>query len=248
MNVRYGLLALVMLGLVFAMPPWAGTGQARGPSADLAQNITGNYSITEEEIEGLIYMLQEEKLARDVYLTLYEKWGAQIFYNIAQSEQRHMDAVLAVMEAYGIENPLPSDDRGVFRDQMFVDLYNQLVEEGSQSLEAALQVGIKIEELDIADLEERMAVVTNPEILRVYQNLEAGSENHLRAFKAQLEGTTPGGQGQMQAGQGQQGPQQQPKVERKVLRWRFLGFTIEIPVTVQDGKIIEKPWWAFFIQ
>ena len=36
-------------------------------------------SLTDEEIESLVFMHEEEKLARDVYLTLYDLWGFQIF-------------------------------------------------------------------------------------------------------------------------------------------------------------------------
>jgi hypothetical protein len=39
-------------------------------------------------------MREEEKLAHDVYMTLYEKWGQQIFKNIAASEETHTNAVL----------------------------------------------------------------------------------------------------------------------------------------------------------
>ena len=53
-------------------------------------------SLSDEEVYWLMYMREEEKLARDVYATLYEKWGTRIFNNIRVSEQRHMDAVKAL--------------------------------------------------------------------------------------------------------------------------------------------------------
>ena len=141
----------------------------------------------ETETASLIHMRQEEKLARDVYLALQMKWGAQIFANIARAEQKHMDMVGVILERYGIEDPVTDDTIGIFADDVFVELYGQLVEAGSSSLEDALQVGATIEDLDIWDLEEALLnEVDNEDIKAVYQNLWKGSRNHMRAFASQL--------------------------------------------------------------
>jgi hypothetical protein len=58
---------------------------------------------------------------------------------------------------------------------------------GSKSLVDAVKVGMLIEELDIKDLLELIEQTENEELLFVYNNLEKGSENHLRAFNRQLE-------------------------------------------------------------
>ncbi len=142
--------------------------------------------LTQEEKEDLIYMRQEEKLARDVYLALYDKWGIQTFKNIAASEQRHTDSVKELLNKYNIADPITDDSRGAFKDQGFIDLYNSLVEKGSSSEVEALKVGATIEDLDIKDLEDRIVHTNNPEIVKVYTNLMNGSKNHLRAFVSQL--------------------------------------------------------------
>ncbi len=49
--------------------------------------------LSAEEIAGLVYMWEEEKLARDSYLLLDEEWDLMIFASISVSEQRHMNAV-----------------------------------------------------------------------------------------------------------------------------------------------------------
>ncbi|WP_372816136.1 DUF2202 domain-containing protein [Pyrococcus kukulkanii] len=49
--------------------------------------------LTQEERDGLLYMVEEEKLAHDVYTKLDEKWGLEIFKNIANSESTHVNAV-----------------------------------------------------------------------------------------------------------------------------------------------------------
>ena len=61
--------------------------------------------LTQEEKDGLLYMVEEEKLAHDVYTKLYEKWGLQIFKNIADSESTHVNAVRLLLDKYGLTDP-----------------------------------------------------------------------------------------------------------------------------------------------
>jgi hypothetical protein len=142
--------------------------------------------LTADEITGLLYMREEEKLAHDVYLTLSGQWGMNIFQNIAGSEATHSEAVLTLINRYGLEDPAAGNGVGVFTDPDLQALYDQLVADGGQSLASALRVGAAIEEIDILDLEKRLAQTDQPDITLVYQNLMAGSRNHLRAFVSVL--------------------------------------------------------------
>ena len=140
------------------------------------------YELSQEERDGLIHMRIEEKLARDVYIVMGELWNYKVFLNIQLSEQKHMDAVKKLLDKYSIPDPLTTDSVGVFPDAQFQLLYDQFILQGSQSLNEALLVGKSIEELDIADLTFQLTFVDNPDIIKVYQNLKAASENHLAAF------------------------------------------------------------------
>lgn len=151
-----------------------------------ANPVASSGGLSEEEIEGLVFMREEEKLARDVYRALYEIWGLRIFQNISSSEQVHTDAVKNLLFRYGIEDPMSTDQIGVFVNPDLQALYDQLVGQGSQSLGEALKVGAAIEEIDILDLETQLAATDNPDILEVYGRLLSGSENHLRAFTSTL--------------------------------------------------------------
>ena len=134
-------------------------------------------------------MREEEKLARDVYLALYDIWGLQIFNNIASSEQTHTDAVKTLIDRYGITDNFASE-YGLFINPDLQALYDQLVAKGSQSLGDAIKVGAAIEEIDILDLEESLEKTDKTDIITVYNNLLKGSENHLRAFVSTLERQT----------------------------------------------------------
>lgn len=154
------------------------------------KNLTPSGELSDAEAEGLLFMREEEKLARDVYLALYDLWGSPVFSNIAQSESAHMEAVLTLLNAYGLEDPAAATGEGEFINTDLQVLYNRLVAEGEQSLAEALRVGAAIEEIDILDLEERIAQTDKVDIINVYNNLLKGSSNHLRAFVSNLERQT----------------------------------------------------------
>jgi len=139
-----------------------------------------------DEAATLIHMREEEKLARDTYLTLHGTWGEPVFATIAESEQRHTDAMLNMLTRYGIEDPVPSDDVGAFADSSFTELFDELVSRGEQSLPEAYYTGAYIEELDIGDLREAIAATDEQPLINSYTNLLAGSRNHLRAFVAHI--------------------------------------------------------------
>ncbi len=162
-------------------------------SSDLIAGNKGKKNNTTPEIlplvkSDLIQLREEEKLARDVYLHLYAKWGQWIFSNIAKSEQQHMDAVKSLLDKYQIADPVnPDDTPGHFEDQALQDLYDVLIAMGSVSKEDALYVGATIEDLDIFDIYEMMLNATKFEdVYNVYENLSKGSRNHLRSFVGQL--------------------------------------------------------------
>ena len=165
----------------------AGEDVRLGPFLEAVIEDIESGDLSDDEAAGVLYMREEEKLARDVYDRLGELWGVPVFQNIAASEQTHMDAMLVLIDRYGLSDPVGDDTPGVFSDPVLQSLYDDLVETGSASLENAFRVGVLIEELDIADLADRLAMTNNDDIAIVYQNLMKGSRNHLRSFYRQLD-------------------------------------------------------------
>ncbi len=138
--------------------------------------------LSDKEIAGLIRMREEEKLAHDVYMTLGGIWGAKVFSNISASEQTHADAVKVLLTRYGIKDPVTTNTVGVFTSKDMQELYDTFVLQGKTSLTNALIVGATIEDLDIRDLENLKKETIKEDILIVYNNLQKGSRNHMRAF------------------------------------------------------------------
>jgi len=176
----------------------AKVGAGQGPNED-GERGPGNCddcdaemgTLTEDQADKLLYMYNEEKMAHDIYAAFAEQYGVRVFENIRDSEARHMEAVNTVIERYGeIENDaidLPTGEFGVETVSM---LYETLMEQGSASLDDAIDVAVLIEETDIADLMDSMddletaeGEVTAPDVHEMYSHLLAGSENHHRAFQ-----------------------------------------------------------------
>ncbi len=178
---RFVLMTLVVASLV------VGTVAAAPALAQAPVPVAAATSLTEDEADALAFMREEEKLAHDVYVTLYDKWGLPVFKNISAAEQTHSDAVKRLLDRYGVEDPAAGNAVGEFTNPTLQSLYDQLVAQGSLSITDALKVGAAIEEIDILDLQERIAQTDKADITRVYSNLLKGSENHLRAFVSNLE-------------------------------------------------------------
>ncbi len=144
--------------------------------------------LNQNEIDGLYFMREEEKLAQDVYRVLYDKWSQTIFDNISNSEKTHTDAVLSLLNRYNLTDPAEGKLIGEFTNLTLQGLNDSLVATGSNSLIDALMVGAEIEEIDMIDINHYIDQIDqNDDIVLVYENLLKGSRNHLRSFVSNLE-------------------------------------------------------------
>lgn len=143
--------------------------------------------ITAAEADALVFMREEEKLARDVYRALYEQWKLSVFDRIAASEETHFDTIGTLLARYGIDDPAKNDVPGVFVNSELTTLYAELTAKAKLSANDALEVGVLIEKTDIEDLETALAGTTKLDLKRVFTNLLNGSLNHQEAFETNLE-------------------------------------------------------------
>lgn len=146
------------------------------------ENLT---PLTELEKNDLLFLREEEKLARDIYIYAYTKYQNTVFNSISQSEQKHMDNVLSILNQYSITDPA-STQIGVFNNAALQSLYNQLKSQVDISASESLKVGATIEELDINDIDDFIANTSNSQLLNMYEKLNCGSKNHIRSFTSQI--------------------------------------------------------------
>jgi hypothetical protein len=163
----------------------SGDGTTSVIEANLKSALVETSDLTDSELASLLKMKEEEKLARDVYTVLYQKWGSKIFSNISAAENNHLNAVVLLLTTYGVAD-VSTGEAGVFEDIAVQTLYNDLVAKATVSIEEAYKTGALIEEMDIKDLIESLSTTTNGNVILLFDNLLKGSRNHLRAFNRQL--------------------------------------------------------------
>jgi hypothetical protein len=163
----------------------SGDGSTSVIETNLKSALVETAELTDSELASLLKMKEEEKLARDVYTTLYKKWGSQVFSNISKAENNHLNAIVLLLQSYGVTD-ISIGKAGEFEDAAVQTLYNDLVAKATVSIEEAFKTGALIEEMDIKDLREALGTTTNDNVILVFDNLMKGSRNHLRAFNRQL--------------------------------------------------------------
>ena len=156
---------------------------------------TNAAGLSDKEVKGLLFMREEEELARDLYMDIYYAKGStlNVFKNISEkAETKHAEAMRVLLETYGVDDP-STGVHNTFNDEELQHLYNDLfnIAIGSDNL-AALKVGALVEETDIADINEKKSQVSeeHQDIISTYENLLCGSRNHLRSFAKNIENET----------------------------------------------------------
>ena len=98
--------ALGISGCTVASAPTAEAEASAAPTTASPLAPTGSpipAEIVTSDLEAqLLYLIEEEKLAHDVYTVLGDLWGGNVFVNIAASEISHQDAV-----SNGMLAPIP---------------------------------------------------------------------------------------------------------------------------------------------
>jgi hypothetical protein len=193
---------IAILAVAFVLAIFIGTQIGNGdttaeelvaPETTISQDDS---SVTEEEklttdttvdnsslAEMLTFIVQEEKLAHDLYVQLAQTSGAMQFANIVNSETTHISLVQGLLVAYNIVDPTIGLAEGEFLDQDLQALYDKLLASGSVDRAGAIAAGIAVEEKDIADLEAMLATDLPSDVALILERLLSGSQNHLAAFQ-----------------------------------------------------------------
>ncbi|HSO68245.1 MAG TPA: DUF2202 domain-containing protein [Arachnia sp.] len=158
-----------------------------------------------DEKSALAFSREEEKMAHDLYTAFGDKYDSAVWDRIANSEQRHFDAIGRLLDQFDVADPSEDNKAGVYDNGDVQALYDRWLAQGEKSEADAFKAAIELEERDIADLKVQIEATDNDDIDAVYERLLAGSENHLAAFTAWANGEPVTG---LQQGQGMQQGQQ----------------------------------------
>ena len=149
--------------------------------------VAAQVTLTPNEIQWLIYIREEEKMARDLYIGMYNSWGLSIFKSISEEEQEHINAMLELFKMYSIVDPLAGDVPRNYTNQHIANLHTSLLTQGMQSNKDGLKACALQEEISMQDLDLAMKSTQQQAINKVYSELQRDSINHLRSFIHSLE-------------------------------------------------------------
>jgi len=154
---------------------------------DRFESLDTNNILDKRTIEAILLLREEEKLARDVYLTFSWWYDLPVFPNIARSEQQHMNLVALLLDRYGQSDPAEGNGIGEFTEEWVQDAFDDLFESGAESLVNALLAGAFIEDIDIYHLVHILDHSSYDDVNLIVQNMVAGSRNHMRSFIGALD-------------------------------------------------------------
>ncbi len=159
-----------------------GSGQANHDTG-IPAAVPGAQISAEVEAQ-LVFMVEEEKLARDIYALAMDDFpDARVFSNINRAESAHMAQVQTLLERYKVADPTVGLASGVFADDTLQELYDSLSSEVEKGWGEAVQAGVAVEVEDIGDLKVALKLAAPSDVTTVLENLLAGSQRHLAAFQ-----------------------------------------------------------------
>lgn len=168
-----------------------GMGGQRGKMQGMGQEgiaavAPGSLGVASADLAAqLAYLIQEEKLAHDIYVLAASKYGVNVFENISKSETTHQTAIGSLLAGYSLADPTVGLAPGAFLDPSVQKLYDELALRVNSSQQQAVEVGVLIEKTDIADLQKVVNATPGEEVTMVLQRLIAASQRHLQAFERQ---------------------------------------------------------------
>lgn len=187
---KKSVISLSLLFIGFASTLSAAGPQCRGGAADgpcaAVEGGRGAVVLTPAAREALLFQIEEERMAQELYVALGRKWSARPFVRIPQAEAHHGAMLRALAVRAGLE--VPEAVAGVFASAVIQERHDSLLARGLASEAEALAVGAAVERQDIADLKTLIASTDSVELKQLAQALEAASERHLAAFTGERGG------------------------------------------------------------
>lgn len=161
--------------------PGAGNGQG---ACTVVANDTTPLVLSEGARSALLFQIDEERMALELYTAFGAKWALPPFSNIPKAETRHQAVLRQLAARAGLA--LPTAEAGRFDSEEVQKRYNALLALGLESADSALRVGAYVEEVDIADLNTMIGQADNAALKDVGAALKTASGHHLKAFVGAL--------------------------------------------------------------
>lgn len=176
------LIPFIALAVAATAQPFRGGGRgACDPTAPCVAASTAPLSLSPAAREALLFQIEEERMAREIYAALEAKWDLRQFRRIQRAEFRHEEALRALAVRASLTPPAAV--AGKFASPVIQQRYDELLALGLRSTAEALAAGAAVERQDLADLQTLIAGTDSNELKSIARALADASERHLAAFE-----------------------------------------------------------------
>jgi hypothetical protein len=141
------------------------------------------------EKNGLVSLLEKEKMHRDVYTWMNTQFPSEVFTQLAERDGHYMEVLSIKVDKYGIANPTVGKLPGEFVDASVQNQYNDFIRITTGDLVAMINKAQAMEEALIAEVQEQQSTLSgNTDIGQVYDGLLQESISQLNSLKNDTKG------------------------------------------------------------
>ena len=158
-----------------------------GSTINEDENSVYKETLSSQEIDGMLYLVENEKLLCDYFTVMYEKHKLPLFNQLAMNEQRHLNIISVKIDRYDLENPADQKPAGQFVNPQLQASYDQLIEIGNTGVYSALIAAVQKVERDVVDIPAIISTFEgNDDVVHVISGILLESQDNLDALKAEL--------------------------------------------------------------
>lgn len=148
-------------------------------------------SLTIAEQNDLLYMIEKEKMMRNIYKTMFQEYNVELFQSIYQAKESHLSLLSSKIDKYDVHNPLVYSAENEFENSSLQLVYDDFLAKKLIYEIEALNFVKNMEERHINYVETTVSQVDgNDDIVSVYNVILLGSQAHLDALLGFASGYT----------------------------------------------------------
>lgn len=176
-------------------------------------------TLKKEEKWVLLFLLEEEKMIRDLSYKFSKQYEDKIFEDIYKAENSHIDPIQKIVRDYNLDDPSSDKDVGEFHNPQIQKFYDEFLEQGEKNKTFALKALLKALERNVSGLNKNINKTDKDGILFLFRNLKRSSKNHIRVLIDKIDS---------------QGESYQPKHLSKA---KFN--------SIKESEVDSGTWWPF---
>ena len=150
-------------------------------SKNSSENLSG------QELQGLVFLAEKQKLHRDFYLTTFDITKNKLFEQLYLSDQQSMDLISAMLEKYGEEKLILNLSTGDFILADIQHEYDVSIQSNEKGLDQTLATAIQLEKNMSNDIQMYLdQVVGNDDIVLLYNDMLTELYSQLEILEAKI--------------------------------------------------------------